>query len=89
MIFDHVGGIKDPLKQDPALKFCRNENKVISILTETHMNYDQIAKQNLFFLLKTRKNKHSSASEWWRNTKSSFKENSRNFSKNSTTHANI
>ena len=53
------------------------------------MNYDQIAKQNLFFLLKTRKNKHSSASEWWRNTKSSFKENSRNFSKNSTTHANI
>ena len=42
MIFDYVGGTKDLLKQDPALKFCRNENKVISILTETHMDYDQM-----------------------------------------------
>ena len=35
-----------------------------------------------FFLLKTHKNNHSSASELWRNTKSSFKENARTFSKN-------
>ena len=25
-----------------ALEFCRNQNKVISILTETHINHDQI-----------------------------------------------
>ena len=42
MIYDHIGGIRDPLKQDLALEFCRNQNKVISILTETHTNHDQI-----------------------------------------------
>ena len=42
MIYDHVGVIRDPLKQDLALEFCRNQNKVISILTETHINHDQI-----------------------------------------------
>ena len=42
MIYDHVGGIRDPLKQDLALKFCRNQSKVISIVTETHINHDQI-----------------------------------------------
>ena len=42
MIYDHIGGIRDPLKQDLALEFCRNQNKVISILTETHINHDQI-----------------------------------------------
>ena len=42
MIYNHVGGIKDPLKQDLALEFCRNQNKVIRTLTETHINHDQI-----------------------------------------------
>ena len=42
MIYDHIGGIRDPLKQDLALEFCRNQNKVISILTETHINHNQI-----------------------------------------------
>ena len=40
------------------------------------------------FLLKTQEN-HCPASDWWENTKSSFKENSRTFSKNSTTKKNI
>ena len=39
--------------------------------------------KNLFFLLKTLKNNYSSASDWWENTRSSFKENTRTFSKNS------
>ena len=43
MIYDHFGSIRDPLKQDVAHEFCRNQNKVInSILTETHINHDQI-----------------------------------------------
>ena len=42
MIYDHTGGIRDLLKQDLALEFCRNQNKVIRILTETHVNHDQI-----------------------------------------------
>ena len=42
MIFDHVGGIRDPLKQDLAFEFCINQNKVISMLTKTHINHDQI-----------------------------------------------
>ena len=41
-MYDHIGGIRDPLKQDLALEFCRNQNKVINILTETHINHDQI-----------------------------------------------
>ena len=42
MIYDHVGGIRDPWKHDLALEFCRNQNKVISILTETNVNHNQI-----------------------------------------------
>ena len=42
-----------------------------------------------FFLLKTQKNNHSSASDWWEYTKSSFTENAKIFSKNSTTQENI
>ena len=42
MIYDHVGGIRYPLKQNLALEFCRNQNKVISILSETHINHNQI-----------------------------------------------
>ena len=43
IIYDHIGGIRDPLKQDLTFEFCRNWNKVIlSILTENHINHDQI-----------------------------------------------
>ena len=41
-IYDYIGSIRDPLKQELALKFCRNQNKVVSILTESHINHDQI-----------------------------------------------
>ena len=41
--------------------------------------------QRLFlFLLKKQKTNHSSASDWWKYTKSTFKENAKIFSKNST-----
>ena len=30
------------MKQNLALQFCRNRNKDVSILTETHINLDQI-----------------------------------------------
>ena len=42
MIYANVVGFKDPLKQDLALEFSRNENKDFSILTETHINNYQI-----------------------------------------------
>ena len=42
MIYDNLGGIRDPLKQNLALQFCRNRNKDVSILTETHIIFDQI-----------------------------------------------
>ena len=42
MIYDHIGGIRDPLQQDLELKFRRNQNKFFSILTENHINHDQI-----------------------------------------------
>ena len=44
MIHYNVGGIRDPLKHDLALEFCRKtkQNKHISILTGTHINHDQI-----------------------------------------------
>ena len=42
MIYDNVGDIRDPLKQDLALDLCRKNPKDISILTETHINHDQI-----------------------------------------------
>ena len=42
MMYDHIGGIRDPLKQDLALEVCRNQNKLINILTGTHINHDQI-----------------------------------------------
>ena len=41
----NFGSIRDPLKQNLALRFCRNqnkENKGVIILTETHINLDQI-----------------------------------------------
>ena len=42
MIYDNFGGIRDLLKQSLAFQFCRNRNKDIIILTETHINLDQI-----------------------------------------------
>ena len=42
MVYDHIGGIRDPLKQDVAFEFCRGQSKVVSILTETHIIHDQI-----------------------------------------------
>ena len=42
MIYDHTGGIRDPLKQDLALEFCRNQKKNYQYLTETHINHDKI-----------------------------------------------
>ena len=42
MMYDPIGGIRDPLKQDLALEVCRNQNKLISILSWTHINHDQI-----------------------------------------------
>ena len=42
MIYANVDGIRDPLKQDLALEFCRKQNKYIIILTETHIKHDQI-----------------------------------------------
>ena len=41
MIYDNVGGIKEPLKQDLVLEFCRSQKKDIFILSETHVNQDQ------------------------------------------------
>ena len=38
----NFGNIRDPLKQNLALQFCRDQNKCVSILTETHINLDQI-----------------------------------------------
>ena len=42
MIYTNVGGIRDRLEQDLALEFCRKQNKYISILTESHIEHDQI-----------------------------------------------
>ena len=36
MLYANAGGIRDPMKQELALEFCRSQNKDISILTETH-----------------------------------------------------
>ena len=42
MIYVNFAGIRCPLKQNLALQFCRNRNKDVSILTETHINLHQI-----------------------------------------------
>ena len=41
MIYANVGCIRNPLKQDLVLEFCRKQNKHTSILTETHINHDK------------------------------------------------
>ena len=45
MIYDNVGVIRDPFKQDLALAFCRKKKKYISVLTKAHINHDQIHHQ--------------------------------------------
>ena len=42
MIYENFGGIRDCLKQNLGLPFCRNQNKDVSILTETYINLDQM-----------------------------------------------
>ena len=42
MICNNVGDIRDPLKQCLALAFCRDQNRDIKTLTETHISHDQI-----------------------------------------------
>ena len=42
MIYTNFGRFKDPLKQDLALEFCRNQMEDFSILAEAHINHDQI-----------------------------------------------
>ena len=42
MMYDYVGGIRDHLVEDLALQFCSNQSKVISKVTETYINHDQI-----------------------------------------------
>ena len=55
MIYDNFGSIRDLLKQNVARQFCRNRNKDVSILIETHINIDQIhhirnnSLSNIFF----------------------------------------
>ena len=73
----------------PPLQSRFKENAKILSKNSTTQENITISRQNLLFLLKTQKNNHSSASDWWENTKSSFKENARTFSKNSTTQENI
>ena len=60
----------------------------LSILSKISITQENISIsiKNLLFLLKKAT---SSASVWWGNTKSSFKENARTFSKSSTTQENI
>ena len=45
VIYGNIDGIRNLLKQDLALAFCRRKNKGISTLTETYINYDQIHHQ--------------------------------------------
>ena len=42
MTYANIGGIRDPFKVDQALEFYRDENKDFSILTESHINHDQM-----------------------------------------------
>ena len=42
MIYANVGCIRDLLKQDITLEFCRTQNRDNSILTETPINHDKI-----------------------------------------------
>ena len=40
--YANVGGIRDSVKQEITLEYCRNQNKDICVLSETHVNHEQI-----------------------------------------------
>ena len=42
MLYAKVGGIRNPVKQEITLEFCRSQNKDICILGETHIGHEQI-----------------------------------------------
>ena len=42
MLYASVGGIRDPVKQDITLEFCKSENKDICILAESHISHEEI-----------------------------------------------
>ena len=42
MLYANVGGIRDPVKQEITLEYCRNQNEDICILSETNINHEQI-----------------------------------------------
>ena len=42
MLYANIGDIRDLVKQELALEFCRSQNKDICILAETDTNQDQI-----------------------------------------------
>ena len=42
MLYANVGGIRNPVKQEITLEFCKDQNKNIRILAETHINHEQI-----------------------------------------------
>ena len=73
----------------PPLKSRFKENAKILSKNSTTQENITIVRQNLLFLFKSTRNNHSSASDWWENTKYSFKENARTFSKNFTNQENI
>ena len=42
MLYANVGGIRNPVKQETVIEFCKSQNKDICILTETHIDNEQI-----------------------------------------------
>ena len=42
MLYAKVGGIRDSVKQEITLEFCKSQIKDICILAETHINHEQI-----------------------------------------------
>ena len=42
MLYANVSGIRDPVKQEIALGFCKSQNKDICISAETHIDHEQI-----------------------------------------------
>ena len=59
----------------PPLKSRFKENAKILSKNSTTQENITISRQNLLFFINNTKNNHSSASDFWENTKSSFKEN--------------
>ena len=42
MLYANVGGIRDSVKQEIAIEFCKSQNKDICILAKTHIGNEQI-----------------------------------------------